>query len=207
MADWCLITTGALPPDVLGVLSHTRFLLLDFDGPVCDIFAGLAAHAVADRLKKIVGDAPATLPDEIADSPDPLRVFAFAAMTDPELGARVEAEMTELECAAVASARPTPYVHEVVTSCRESGRSAAVVSNNSERAVRDYLTRHGRSSSQAPTFSKRLSDPSALSRPKQRSSATPTPTFRLPGWLLFLRSATRTGLARRSLWPEQARPR
>lgn len=34
-------------------------------------------------------------------------------------------------------------MHEVVTSCRESGRLVAIVSNNADRAVRSYLTRHG----------------------------------------------------------------
>jgi len=43
----------------------------------------------------------------------------------------------------VPTARPAAYVHDVVTSCRESGRLVAVVSNNSDRAVRAYLTRNG----------------------------------------------------------------
>lgn len=135
--------TGALPPDVLSIFNRTRYLLLDFDGPVCDIFADLAAPTVAERLKKIVSEHPAPLPDEVAHSADPLRVFAYAASTDTRLGARIEAQLTELECAAIATARPTAYVHDVVASCRESGRSVAVVSNNSERAVRSYLTRNG----------------------------------------------------------------
>ena len=51
--------------------------------------------------------------------------------------------MADQELAAVATAAPTPYVHEVVTACQNSGRSIAVVSNNSARAVHAYLTRHG----------------------------------------------------------------
>jgi len=54
-----------------------------------------------------------------------------------------QAEMTGQELAAVATAAPTPYVHEVVTACQNSGRSVSVVSNNSARAVRSYLARHG----------------------------------------------------------------
>jgi putative transposase len=34
-------------------------------------------------------------------------------------------------------------VHDVVTACQNSGRSVSVVSNNSARAVRSYLARHG----------------------------------------------------------------
>ena len=51
--------------------------------------------------------------------------------------------MTNQELAAVATAAPTPYVHEVVTACQTSGRSVAVVSNNSSAAVHSYLARHG----------------------------------------------------------------
>jgi phosphoglycolate phosphatase len=51
--------------------------------------------------------------------------------------------MTDQELAAVPTAAPTPYVHEVVTACQNSGRSVAVVSNNSARTVHAYLTRHG----------------------------------------------------------------
>jgi beta-phosphoglucomutase-like phosphatase (HAD superfamily) len=51
--------------------------------------------------------------------------------------------MMEQELAAVPTARPTAYVHDVVTSCRDTGRTVAIVSNNSDRAVRAYLARHG----------------------------------------------------------------
>ncbi len=83
------------------------------------------------------------MPDNIASTPDPLEVFAYAATISEDLAARVETEMTDLELAAVATAAPTPYVHEVVTACQNSGRSVAVVSNNSARAVHSYLARHG----------------------------------------------------------------
>ena len=51
--------------------------------------------------------------------------------------------MTGQELAAVATAAPTPYVHDVVTACQNSGRSVSIVSNNSARAVHAYLARHG----------------------------------------------------------------
>jgi phosphoglycolate phosphatase len=128
--------------DLDTIVSRTRHLLLDFDGPICSIYAGLPAVTVADRLRKLFGDH-AQLPDEIARSADPLEVFAYAATISEELAARVEAEMTAQELAAVATAAPTPYVHEVVTACHNSGRSVAVVSNNSAAAVHTYLARHG----------------------------------------------------------------
>jgi phosphoglycolate phosphatase len=135
--------TGSPPGiDLDTIVSRTRHLLLDFDGPICSIYAGLPAATVADRLRKLFGDH-AQLPDEITRTADPLEVFAYAATVSEDLAARVETEMTDQELAAVAIAAPTPYVHEVVTACQNSGRSVAVVSNNSYRAVHSYLARHG----------------------------------------------------------------
>jgi phosphoglycolate phosphatase len=70
-------------------------------------------------------------------------VFIYSATVSADLAARVEAEMADQELTAITTAEPTPYVHEVVTSCRESGRQVVIVSNNADRAVRAYLTRHG----------------------------------------------------------------
>ena len=136
--------TGPTPPgsDLSAIVARTRHLLLDFDGPICSIFAGLPAATVADRLRKLLGDH-AQLPGQIACTADPFEVFAYAATVSENLAARVEAEMTDQELAAVPTAAPTPYVHEVVTACQNSGRSIAVVSNNSVRTVHAYLARHG----------------------------------------------------------------
>lgn len=122
------------------IIARTRYLLLDFDGPICSIFAGLPAETVADKLRKLI---PGDLPDEIASTPDPIEVFYYSATVSDELAARVEAEMADLEVAAVPTADPTPYVHQVIASARESGRIIGVVSNNSPRAVNAYLDRHG----------------------------------------------------------------
>jgi phosphoglycolate phosphatase len=125
------------------ILARTRYLLLDFDGPVCDIFAGLPAPAIAGQLRKLLTGQNHQLPDNIAQTMDPLEIFAYSATISADLAASVEAEMADLELAAVPTARPTPYVHEVVTSCRDTGRTVAIVSNNSGRAVHAYLARHG----------------------------------------------------------------
>jgi hypothetical protein len=66
------------PPRLLPIVSRTRHLLLDFDGPICSIFAGLPAATIADRLRKLLGDQ-AQLPSQIAHTEDPFEVFAYAA--------------------------------------------------------------------------------------------------------------------------------
>jgi hypothetical protein len=34
------------------ILAETEVLLLDFDGPICSVFAGLPAPVIADRLRR-----------------------------------------------------------------------------------------------------------------------------------------------------------
>jgi phosphoglycolate phosphatase len=121
------------------IVARTRYLLLDFDGPICSIYAGLPASTVAEKLRQLF---PGELPDGIADTPDPIEVFRYSATVSDEMAARVEAEMADLEVAAVPTAEPTPYVHEVIASAHESGRIVGVVTNNSPRAVNAYLDRH-----------------------------------------------------------------
>ena len=125
------------------VIRRTRCLLLDFDGPICDIFAGHPAPTVAEQLRQLITAQGIELPADITHSGDPIVVFTYSGTISPDLAAKVEAEMADQEVAAVPTARPAPYVHDVVISARESGRTVAVVSNNSERAVRAYLELHG----------------------------------------------------------------
>jgi HAD superfamily hydrolase (TIGR01549 family) len=141
------------------VIARIRWLLLDFDGPVCSIYAGLRDAVVADKLRKLI---PGELPDDIAITHDPIEVFCYSGTVSDDLAARVEAEMTDLEVTAVPSAEPTPYVHEVIASARESGRIIGVVSNNSSRAVSAYLDRHGLSDGVNLVIARTSHDPALL---------------------------------------------
>jgi phosphoglycolate phosphatase len=141
------------------IIARTRYLLLDFDGPICSIYAGLSDATVAAQLRKLI---PGELPEEIASTPDPIEVFTYSATVSDEMAARVEAEMADLEVAAVPTADPTPYVHEVIASARESGRIVGVVSNNSPRAVNAYLDRHDLSGGIRLVVARTSHDPALL---------------------------------------------
>jgi phosphoglycolate phosphatase len=141
------------------IIARTRYLLLDFDGPICSIYAGLPAPTVAEKLRQLFPDE---LPDEIASTTDPIEVFTYSATVSDEMAALVEAEMADFEVAAVPTAEPTPYVHEVIASARESGRTVGVVSNNSLRAVTAYLDRHGLSDGIALVVARTSYDPTLL---------------------------------------------
>ncbi len=142
------------------IIARNRWMLLDFDGPICSIYGGLPASTVAEQLRKLFTGQP--VPEDVALTHDPMEVFAYAGTISSDLAARVEAEMTDLEVAAVATAKPTPYVHDVLAACRESGRAVAVVSNNAERAVQLYLARHGLDDRTGPVFARTSHDPALL---------------------------------------------
>jgi hypothetical protein len=46
------------------IVAGARHLLLDFDGPVCSVFAGVGAPAVANQLRKTMTTVGFQLPDE-----------------------------------------------------------------------------------------------------------------------------------------------
>lgn len=182
------------------VVARTRYLLLDFDGPVCSIFAGLPAPTVADHLRKLYPGEQ--IPEQVKNTDDPLEVFIQAAQVSPDLAARVEAEMTDLEVTAAATAKPTPYVHEVLAGCRESGRTVAVVSNNSARAVNAYLDRHGLIDGVALVVARTSHDP-ALLKPSphlleiavEKLAADPAATALVGDSLTDIEAAHRAGIA------------
>jgi HAD superfamily hydrolase (TIGR01509 family) len=155
-----MTTADAHAADLGEILARTRHMLIDFDGPICSIFAGLPAPQVAAQLRKLFTGHQ--LPEEVQQTGDPIEVFAYAGTISPDLAARVEAEMEDLEVAAAATAKPTPYVHEVLDGCRESGRTVAVVSNNGARAVNAYLDRQGLSDSVRLVVARTSHDPALL---------------------------------------------
>jgi phosphoglycolate phosphatase len=155
-----MTTADAHAADLGAILARTRYLLIDFDGPICSIYAGLPAPQVAAQLRKLFTGHQ--LPNDIQQTGDPIEVFAYAGTVSPDLAARVEAEMTDLEVEATASAKPTPYIHEVLAASRGSGRTVGVVSNNGARAVNTYLERNGLSDSIRLVVARTSHDPALL---------------------------------------------
>jgi phosphoglycolate phosphatase len=122
------------------VLAQARALLLDFDGPVCAVFAGIPASAVADQLRQILVDGGhAELPDSVVASADPFDVLHYAATLGKTEARYVEAAFTAHEVEAVSSAEPTEGAHDLIQAWHASDRPVAIVSNNSTGAITTYL--------------------------------------------------------------------
>jgi phosphoglycolate phosphatase len=133
--------TSDAPVDALDrVLLRTCHLLIDFDGPVCSLFAGTPTAPIAARLRTILTGAGVAVLPEIRDTGNWFEIFAFAAVTGPALARHVESELAALASAAAHTAAPTQDLADVLSACHEYGRQVAI--DNSARAVRIYLDIH-----------------------------------------------------------------
>lgn len=126
------------------VIRGTRHLLLDFDGPVCNAFAGYAAATMALELRQLIADQGVVLPSSMIRENDPLQVLRDTpSLGGPELARLVADAFRDLELAAIESAERTPHLTDVLSSAKGAGVRLGIVSNNSRQAVVAYLERHG----------------------------------------------------------------
>lgn len=117
-------------------------LILDFDGPVCSLFAGYPAATVAAAMRQLVveqtGEPP---PAEVAGT-DPLQILAWSAGRAPAtLAGALEDLLCAAEFEAAGTATLTAGVVEVLSVATESGRRVGIASNNSAPAIRRALAR------------------------------------------------------------------
>jgi HAD superfamily hydrolase (TIGR01509 family) len=127
-----------------GILASARVIFLDFDGPVCDVFAGLPAPRVARQLSAILSSENQAAGAEADQTDDPIEVLRIAHDVDAALGQKVEMALTAAEVEAVAVAGPpTPGSVETLQAARAAGRAVVVVSNNSAECVQRFLALHG----------------------------------------------------------------
>ncbi|WBC12964.1 HAD family phosphatase [Micromonospora sp. WMMA1998] len=127
--------------DLGRLLGEVGAVLLDFDGPVCSIFAGYPAPQVAAELVDVLRRCGVDVPPDLASEPDPLEVLRRTGATgDQGVTRAVEAALCAAERRAVETAEPTPYGREAVVAARQAGLPVAMVSNNSAGAVDAYLS-------------------------------------------------------------------
>jgi HAD superfamily hydrolase (TIGR01662 family) len=130
-------------PGLADVMSLSRSLLFDFDGPICGIFAGLPAPSIAADLREMVAGRGVDIPRGVTTSGDPFDVLRYAATISPDLAQAVADELRAMELRAVEVASATPHARQVIEAAHQAGRAIAAVSNNSREAVTRYLTTAG----------------------------------------------------------------
>ncbi|TCB89252.1 HAD family phosphatase [Micromonospora zingiberis] len=149
--------------DLGRLLGDVDTLLLDFDGPVCSIFAGYPAPQVAAELVDVLRRLRVEVPPDLASEPDPLEVLRrTGAVGDQGVTRAIEDALCAAEIRAVETAEPTPYGREVIVAARQAGVPVAVVSNNSAVAVSTYLVAHRLAGYVSPIVGRSYADPDRM---------------------------------------------
>jgi phosphoglycolate phosphatase len=125
------------------LITRARYVLFDFDGPVCRVFAGHAADGVAARLVEWLeglGEQRLLTPEE-RQATDPWDVLRAVGSRRPgrDPPAQLEGRLTAEELDAIASAMPTAHADPLIQSWRAYGAQLAITTNNSAQAVWKYL--------------------------------------------------------------------
>ncbi|MFF2847137.1 HAD family hydrolase [Streptomyces sp. NPDC058001] len=137
-----------------GLIDRARFVLFDFDGPICRLFAGHKADRVAgDLVEWLEGRGlHGLLSEGERDSLDPHVVLRAVDRRHPgsDLVAELEERLTQEELRAVSSAMPTAYADPLIRTWSAVGSRLAIATNNSPRVVREYLEDRGLAQCFAP---------------------------------------------------------
>jgi phosphoglycolate phosphatase-like HAD superfamily hydrolase len=117
------------------ILTRARAVLFDFDGPLCDVFAGLPASRIAGELNRLLA--------EPVETDDPMAVLQAAAVEGARTAAAVDKKLREAERAAIEVASENRDGLAALNACRRAGRLVGIVSNNDEIAIRAFMARSG----------------------------------------------------------------
>lgn len=134
------MTTARQATELAQIAARTRYVLLDFDGPICKIFTDPTASTITARLVEVIDAHGLDTPEQAIEA-GPHDVLHYAATVSPQLARAVENSLRALEIEAAATAAPTPGIDELLKACQQTGRTVAVVSNNAAEAVTAYLDR------------------------------------------------------------------
>ncbi|MEL3945743.1 HAD-IA family hydrolase [Streptomyces sp. LNU-CPARS28] len=129
------------------LIHGARFVLFDFDGPICRLFAGHSAERVARQQVDWLEEQGlhGLLANGVRDDPDPHSVLRAVDLRHPDSDLVVELEerLTHEELKAVVSAWPTAYADALIRTWTATGVRLAVATNNSPRVAVSYLTDRG----------------------------------------------------------------
>lgn len=158
--------TGKVTEELRGLVTGARFVLFDFDGPICRLFAGHTAEQVAREQVLWLEERGlrGLLTEEERAEPDPHIVLRMVDRRHPDSDLVIELEkrLTLQELRAVESAYPTAHVDPLIRTWHAVGARLAVTTNNSPLAVTRYLATRGLAECFAPHIYGRTQDLSLL---------------------------------------------
>lgn len=123
------------------LIDQASAVLLDFDGPVCAVFASYLAPDVANAVSAVADHLGVHLrPD---DPNDPISVFRATSGQPAHVIHAVEIALKEAEAIALSQTAPLADTAAVLRRLRANGAALAIVTNNAAEPVSAFLYRHG----------------------------------------------------------------
>jgi len=144
------------------LMARTDAVLLDFDGPICRVFAGHSAAPVALELRRFRRFLEEGGVISVNDDRNPEQLLLWVGEHHADLTCAADDLLTVYENAAVQLAEPTDGAADVIRAAAAASIPVAIVSNNSESAIASYLTKHDLASGVAAVIGRPYGDPSRM---------------------------------------------
>ncbi|MCT9007069.1 HAD family hydrolase [Streptomyces rhizosphaerihabitans] len=178
--------------NVRELVARTRYVLFGFDGPICRLFPGHSAEAVARVQAEWLTERGlyAVLTEEGRGHRDPYGMLTAVARRHPgsELVAELEERLTRFELTAARTAMPTAYADPLIRTWTAVGAKLAVATDNSVRTVTSYLDSRRLTPCFAPHVYGRMPDlsplkphPAILERALNEMGAVPEASLMIGG--------------------------
>ena len=129
--------------ELVGMVGDAEGVLLDFDGPVADLFPRGSGSLIAEWVRKPILRAGVGIPEPLASTHEHLGVLEFASVHAPEVMDEAEQAAVDGEIVAARTAPITPGAKDFLAACGEAGLPVVVVSNNATAAIGIFLELHG----------------------------------------------------------------
>lgn len=123
------------------LVARARVVILDFDGPICSVFAGYPSVRAVSATLRALETAGFAIRPEWLNLEDPHRLLVEVATQTPDAVDIVEDALTRAEVHAVDSAQITAGVTDLIDQVTSRGQQWAVVSNNSTESIARFCAR------------------------------------------------------------------
>jgi phosphoglycolate phosphatase len=121
------------------LLASADAVLLDFDGPICSVFAGLEPHVASERATEALCQEGYEIPPHWSHAPDPHALLRqIAEWLPPAAVVTADRAIAAVEAEAILSATTTAGLHDLLSAI--GARPWAIVSNNPTSCIYTWVT-------------------------------------------------------------------
>jgi phosphoglycolate phosphatase len=121
------------------LLASADAVLLDFDGPICSVFAGVEARVASQRATEALRCEGHVIPPRWSHARDPHELLRqLADLLPPAAVVTADRAIAAVETEAILSATTTAGLHDLLSAI--GARPWAIVSNNSSNCIRRWIS-------------------------------------------------------------------